>query len=101
MSTMDRIIREEARLIILQALAEQPDGRLNSELLRKTLAAIFGISKSRDWVHDELRHLTELGAVKLHGTESLRIAMLTAKGADHVERSIVIEGIKRPSMPEA
>lgn len=98
--TMDRIIREDARLIILKALVEQPDGRLNSELLRETLST-FGISKSRDWVHDELRHLAELGAVKVHEIGSVRVAELTAKGADHVARRIVVEGIKRPSMPES
>lgn len=100
MSTMDRIIREDARLIILKALVEQPDGRLNSDLLREALST-FGISKSRDWVHDELRHLTELGAVRVHEIGSVRVAELSAKGADHVSRRIVIEGIKRPSMPEA
>ena len=98
--SMDRIIREDARLIILKALVEQPDGRLNSDLLREALST-FGISKSRDWVHDELRHLAELGALKVHEAGSVRIAMLTAKGADHVVRRIVIEGVKRPSLPEA
>jgi len=97
---MDRIIREDARLILLKALNEQPDGRLNSDLLRETLAT-FGISKSRDWVHDELRHLAELGAVKVHEIGSVRVAAIMAKGADHVARRIVIEGIKRPSPPEA
>lgn len=98
--SMDRIIREDARLIILKALVEQPDGRLNSDLLRETLST-FGISKSRDWVHDELRHLSELGAVKVHEIGTVRVAQITAKGGDHVARRIVIEGVKRPSMPEA
>lgn len=100
MSTMDRIIREDARLIILKALDQQPDGRLNSDLLRATLET-FGISKSRDWVHDELRHLAELGAVSVLEMGTVRVATLTAKGADHVCRRIIIEGIKRPSLPEA
>jgi hypothetical protein len=100
MSTMDRIIREDARLIILRALHEQADGRLNSELLRETLVT-FGITKSRDWVHDELRHLLELGAVRVHEIGSVRVASITGKGEDHVARRVVIEGIKRPSPPEA
>jgi hypothetical protein len=98
--SFDRIIREDARLILLRALSEQPDGRLNSDLLRETLSS-FGISKSRDYVHDELRYLAELGAAKVHEIGSVRIAEITAKGADHVARRIVIEGIKRPSPPEA
>lgn len=97
---MDRIIREDARLIILKALESQPDGRLNSDLLRETLVT-FGISKSRDWVHEELRHLAELGAVKVHSIGTVRVAEITTKGADHVARRIVIEGVKRPSPPEA
>lgn len=98
--SMDRIIREDARLIILKALHEQPDGRLNSDLLRETLVT-FGISKSRDWVHDELRHLAELGTIKVHEIGTVRVAAITGKGTDHVARRIVIEGIKRPSPPEA
>lgn len=100
MSTMDRIIREDARLIVLRALNEQPDGRLNSDLLRETLIT-FGITKSRDWVHDELRHLEELGAIRVHEIGSVRVAAITGKGGDHVARRIVIEGVKRPSPPEA
>ena len=98
--SMDRIIREDARLIILKALAEQPDGRLNSDLLRHALSTL-GISKARDWVHEELRHLADLGAVKVHEINAMRVAELTAKGADHVERRIVIEGVKRPALPDA
>lgn len=100
MSTMDRIIREEARLIVLKELASQPDGRLNSSMLVDMLTT-FGITKSREWLHDELRQLAELGAVIVREIGSVRVAELTAKGADHVNRRIVIEGVKRPSMPEA
>ena len=60
--SFDTLVRQEARLIILRALEEQPDGRLNSELLRVTLDS-FGISKSRDWVHDELNWLVSMAAI--------------------------------------
>jgi hypothetical protein len=60
--SMDRIIREEARLIILRALDEQPDRRLNSSLLQASLEA-YGITKSREWVHDVLRELADLATV--------------------------------------
>ncbi|WP_244543630.1 hypothetical protein [Bosea sp. CRIB-10] len=93
---MDLLIRQEARLTILRALDEQPDGRLNSELLRVTLEQ-FGITKSRDWVHDELNWLQEMGAVLVINAGSVRVAALTAKGSDHVQRRVVIEGVKRPS----
>lgn len=94
--SMDKIIREEARLIVLRALEEQTDGRLSSELLRLTLET-YGITKSRDWIHDELNWLAEMGAVKLVAAGTVRVAGLTAKGSDHVARRAVIEGVKRPS----
>lgn len=94
--SMDSIIREEARLIVLRALEEQPDGRLNSALLQRTLEA-YGITKSRDWLHDELRWLADIGAVTVVDAGTVRIATLTAKGQDHVQRRIIIEGVKRPS----
>jgi DNA-binding transcriptional ArsR family regulator len=98
--SMPQIISAEARLIILRELLEQSDGRLNSELLRATLET-FGITKSRDWVHEELRWLADIGVVRVSDAGTVRIASLLAKGRDHVERRIVIEGIKRPSPPEA
>jgi hypothetical protein len=98
--SFDRIVREEARLVILKTLAEQPDGRLNSALLTAALEG-FGITRSRDWVHDELRWLADLGAVKLAEAGTVRVATLLAKGRDHVERRIRIDGVKPPSPPEA
>jgi hypothetical protein len=94
--TMDKIIRQEARLVILRELEEQPDGRLNSELLRLRLET-FGITKSRDWVHDELNWLADMAAISVVTAGTVRVAAITAKGSDHVQRRIVIEGVKRPS----
>lgn len=97
--SLDRIVREEARLIILRTLGEQFDGRLNSELLRLHLET-FGVAKTRAWVHDELSYLAEMGAVRLDDQGSVRIATLLDKGQRHVDRVLVIEGVKRPSRPE-
>lgn len=98
--SFDNLVRQEARLIILRALEEQSDGRLNSELLRVTLET-YGIAKSRDWVHDELNWLASMSAVTVVTAGTVRVAQLTAKGSDHVARRLVIEGVKRPSRPEA
>lgn len=97
---MDRLIREEARLILLKALQKQIDERLSSELLRMELAS-YGLSRTRPWVHEELGYLAEMGAVTLVDAGSVRIATLTEKGGRHLNREIVIEGVKRPSRPEA
>lgn len=97
--TMDRIIREEARLIILRALAEQTDERLNSELLRHVLET-YGISRPRAWVHGELEYLAEMGAVTLAEAGSVKVATLTELGGRHLARGVAVEGVKRPSRPE-
>ncbi|MBY6243993.1 hypothetical protein [Methylosinus sp. Sm6] len=99
MSATD-VIREHARLIILRDISEQPDRRWNSEALREDLESRWAITRTRDWVHEELRWLEDIGAVTLVRQSSVQIATLTQKGLDHVERRIVVTGVKRPS-PEA
>ncbi len=96
MSNMERIIREEARLVVLRELDAQADGRLNSALLQGVLQG-YGITKSRDWLHEELRMLADIGAIHIAEIATVRIAEITSKGRDHVERRIVLEGVKRPS----
>jgi hypothetical protein len=97
--SMAAVIEREARLVILKALAMQPDGRLNSSLLQAELE-VFGLTRSRDWVHEQLRWLSEIGAVSVVEAGTVRIGCITARGADHVERRIVLDGVKRPSPAE-
>lgn len=92
------IIRPDARLIILKALEAQTDERLHSDFLAEELRR-FGIDRPRAWVHGELDWLAEMGAVTLTKPGSVVVATLTEKGARHLRRSIVIEGVKRPGRP--
>jgi repressor of nif and glnA expression len=98
--SLDRHIREEARLIILKALAAQLDGRLNSELIRAELET-YGISKARPWVHDELAYMKEMGAIAVVDAGSVKVATLLEKGEQHLKRQVAIEGIRRPSLSGA
>ena len=91
-------IREEARLTILKALAAQVDERLNSSYLGAELMR-FGIDRPRAWIHGELDWLELMGAVTLMKPGTVVVATLTDKGARHLRRALVIEGIKRPSRP--
>jgi repressor of nif and glnA expression len=91
-------IREEARLIILKALALQIDERLNSSYLSTELNR-FGIDRPRAWIHGELDWLDQMGAVTLVKPGTVVVATLTEKGARHLRRATLIEGIKRPSRP--
>ena len=95
-----QLIREQARLIVLKALADQVAETLNSDFLVLELQR-FGIRKDRDWLHDELRWLADMGAIMVVPAGSLLVATLTAKGARHLSREIAIEGVQRPSRPGA
>lgn len=97
--SMQTFMREEARLIILKALAGEPNETSSSEPLRRELAT-YGIRKDREWVHDELRWLAERGAIVVIEAGSVLVPTLTEKGARHLAREIAIEGVKRPSRPK-
>lgn len=98
MSSMARIIAEEARLIILRAIAEQ-GGTLNSELARRSLES-YGINKTRAWVEAEMRELEQRGAVSILEAGSVLVARLLKRGEEHLARQVVIDGVKAPSAPE-
>ena len=89
-------VRPDARLIILKALEAQVDDRAHSGFLQKELFAL-GIDRAREWVHGEIDWLAQMGAVTMTRHESVIVATLTEKGARHLRRAIVIEGINRPS----
>ena len=93
-------LREEARLILLKGLAEETDGTLNSNLLVREIRR-FGIKRERPWVHGELDYLAQMGAVVLRQEGSVKIATITRLGRRHVDREVEIEGVTRPSEPEA
>lgn len=86
-----------ARLVILKALAEQTDYRLNDAMLAAALQA-FAINKGRSYLKNQLKWLeAEAGAVTVSRMGTAVIAELTETGLDHVERRQVLEGVLRPS----
>ncbi|GAA0600169.1 hypothetical protein [Paenochrobactrum glaciei] len=94
-----RIRREEARLIILKALAEQTNESLSSSMLEKVLAT-YAIHEVRPWVHQQLEYLQTMDAIRVTLAGSVQIATLKDLGHRHLERHIAIEGVKRPSRSE-
>jgi repressor of nif and glnA expression len=94
----NEIVRPDARLIILKALAAQTDERLHSGFVAEELRR-FGIDRPREWIHGELDWLAEMGAVTLTKPGSVVVATLTEKGHRHLRRAVVIEGVKRPGRP--
>ena len=92
------VVRPDARLTILKALAAQTDERLHSGFISEELRR-FGIDRPREWVHGELDWLAVMGAVTLVAAGTVYVATLTEKGHRHLRRALVIEGVKRPSRP--
>ncbi len=93
----DQHFRANARMIILKALADEADYRLNEVMLRGVLEA-FAIKRGRDWLRIELRWLDEeAGAIRRHEVGSVIVAELTEAGLDHIERRRVLDGIQKPS----
>jgi hypothetical protein len=96
---MRDIIREDARLIILRELHKEPNYSASDTRLQPVLEA-FGIARSREWIREELRWLADMGAVSRVEVGTVMVATLLAKGVEHVERRLVIDGVKRPSPPQ-
>lgn len=92
-------IREDARLIILRALAEQINESLASNVLEEEVLPTFAIRQDRAWVHVQLDYLANVGAITMTAAGTVRVATLTKMGRRHLDRDIAIEGITRPSRP--
>ncbi len=89
-------MRQDARLIMLKALADQINETLHSGNMDAELR-FFGIAEDRAWIHNELRWLEAHGAVTLIEAGTVLVATLTETGHRHLRREIAIEGVKRPS----
>lgn len=89
-------IAGDARLLILQELVKQVDGRLSELLIRRVLD-IYGIRRDRDWIATQLRKLEMLGAVEISAAGTVLVALITRAGRDHVEERAVIAGVTRPA----
>lgn len=91
---------KDARLRMMQGMALQSDHRLSDIMLGHVLDG-WGHRRSRDYVRTQLRALEEIGALRLLGDgERVMIGELTQAGLDHVERRVILEGVKRPDPGE-
>jgi len=95
--TLEQIMERETRLVVLRVLAEQPDQRLNSSLIEEQLREAWAINRTREWLHTQLRYLADIGATTTTEAGSVLIATLTRRGLDHVERRLMLDGVKKPS----
>ncbi|OJF91711.1 hypothetical protein AX761_21920 [Rhizobium sp. 58] len=92
----DKVMREDARLIILRALHEQINESLPSTTLDLVLQS-FVIRQTRAWIHGEMEYLRSMGAITILDAGSVKIGTLTELGLRHLMRETIIEGVKRPT----
>jgi hypothetical protein len=97
MTGYDHFLTEDARLVIVKALAQESNVTLNETILTKILDT-FGHNRSREWVRTQILKLQELGAVRVTEAGTVVIATLTQAGLDHVQRRSTIAGIAVPSL---
>jgi hypothetical protein len=97
--SLESIIQEEARLIILRELFAQPNRSATSTSIRNHLLAAFMINKSREWVEDQFDWLAERAAVKVVAAGSVKIATLAPRGREHLAHQAFISGVLSPTDP--
>lgn len=99
-TTYADIVREDRRLAILQVLAEQSDGQLNSSTLDGWLRHIRTPGGRADTMQ-ALHWLRDEGLLTLAPVEdvpTLHIATLSAAGLDVAEGRVIQPGVARPSL---
>lgn len=97
--SIEKVIQEEARLIILRELLKQGNLSATSTALRNYLEAAFMISKEREWVEQEFAWLEQMGAVRITSASSVKIATLTERGRRHLAHFSFIPGVLRSTEP--
>lgn len=97
MSSLKDDIAANKRLVILRALEDVADGRLNETMIQRALD-IFGYKMNRDKLRNHLRWLEERDAIRIEMAGGvLMVAEITRKGQDHVElRGDPLEGVALP-----
>jgi Fe2+ or Zn2+ uptake regulation protein len=88
------LVREDQRLILLQALADEPDYATHEHLLRAALAEL-GHRLSADGLRVQLAWLDEQGLIDLLG-DRVKVARLTVRGQDVATGAAHTPGVARP-----
>lgn len=91
------IVSEHRALAILRALARQPGGVSNHEVLSAWLDQL-GIPSSRVTLTDCLDHLAARGLIAITQVQDMKVVEITRHGQEVGEGLIFMEGIARPGV---
>lgn len=93
--TLQQLLTEDRRLVILRALSEVPANRSNSSTLTDVLK-MWGHDVSRDYVRTQLRWLEEQLLVTVEDLDGVLVVTLTERGHDVATGAAVVDGVKKP-----
>ncbi len=93
--SFDQYMARDRRLVILKALSQEHDRRLNDRILLRALD-LAGHTVPRDVVLNDIVYLAEIGAVIRNVPEGVVIAEITERGEDHMAGRTILEGVNRP-----
>lgn len=89
------IVTEDQRLVILQALEQDPDYSHNEHVIGRVLSAM-GHTVSSDRLRTHLAWLAEQGLVTIEDVAGLQVAKLTRRGEDAALGRARVPGVARP-----
>lgn len=91
-------LQQHLRLAILRVPAGQPNHASNDSFVTDVVRTL-GFNPTRDAVRAELRWLESVNAVRIDDATfpGTWVVTLRERGLDHVERRLLIDGVRRPS----
>lgn len=90
---------ENLRLCALKELSKLPGTSGNTSLLHVVAEKKWGFHVTRSQLNAELDELERLGALQIINRDGdVLVASLTQRGLDHVERRLVLPGVKQPAL---
>lgn len=95
MSNYTKMIAEDRRLVLLQALAESADYALRETVLVRLLAG-ERLAIGTDALRTELRWLADRGLIDIEYHDDVQAARITVRGLDVANGHTLVEGIARP-----
>lgn len=96
MTSIDQLMRADARRAILQALAQDKGYSLNHSILRSVVDRMAAITLDDDEIRSHLAWLEDRGAVSTEAVPPFTLAKLTDYGLSLARGSATIEGVSRP-----
>lgn len=91
------VVSEDQRLVILQALEEDPAYSHNEHVLGRMLEAV-GHRVSRDRLRTELAWLEEQGLLRVQDVSNTKVAKITGRGSDVARGATRVPGVARPRL---